>query len=738
MSKETLKIYLRKFIMACLYLILLMPFFYFQHLLFPFITGKIFIFQILVELIFAAYLILIFIDKDARPQKSWLLILVSGYMFIWILSSLLSMDPERSFWGNYERMSGTFTILHFFIFFLVAGSVLRTKNNWRHYLTFALVVSAAEAMIGIIQYNSVNLFLARGGGKIWGTLGNFIYVATYSIFHIFIGFLLLADRTYKIIFKNPFLVLVILLNLTTLYLSGSRGGYLGFLTGLFVVAVLFLLTTPHRKLKIITASALLLFLLLAIIIINFKTASFIKNFPVIGELANLNLKDGTATTRIMAWRIAIDSWREKQILGWGPENFYYAFNKYLDPKFMEKGGYYETWFDRPHNAVLETLATRGAVGLVMLLSIFLFILINSFRQEKRGKIGQSEFIFSAGLLSAYFVQNLFVFDQPTSYLLFYLILAWLQSTYTNQGTKQISFSKKYEGLSNTFLLVVIIIMFSSTFYFIYLFNIKSWQGAKLTVEAAKEITKNFTSGFELYKRAAAIKSPYQDDVEGFLGRAIHDRLIITPEFARKYKDYIQETITILEELVKNHPDDVFNIMTLSQFYVVIGQIEPAYFEKADRLLEQAVRLSPARQQVYYAWARSKVAQVKYDEARDILQKVVNFSPTIGESYWYLGIVEDATNNKTKALQYMEEALAKGYTWKSLGEILFMARIADETSQGKRVVELLKEALGRSKQANLYQMLSTAYAKVGNTEEAKKALERAIDLNPKIIEKSKIK
>ena len=56
----------------------------------------------------------------------------------------------------------------------------------------------------------------------------------------------------------------------------------------------------------------------------FRQSDFVKNIPAVGRLVNTQI---ASDTRTMAWGIAVDSWKEKPIFGWGPNNFYYAFNK---------------------------------------------------------------------------------------------------------------------------------------------------------------------------------------------------------------------------------------------------------------------------------------------------------------------------------------------------------------------------------------------------------------------------
>src|SRR3989344_4236050 len=96
---------------------------------FPFITGKNFVFRILVEVLLLVYIILALKDPQYRPKVSWLFWSVTAFA-VWVgIATIFSVDPVKSFWSNFERMDGYITLLHLYALFLIAGAVL-TVNKW--------------------------------------------------------------------------------------------------------------------------------------------------------------------------------------------------------------------------------------------------------------------------------------------------------------------------------------------------------------------------------------------------------------------------------------------------------------------------------------------------------------------------------------------------------------------------------------------------------------------------------
>ena len=169
------------------YLILFTPLVINRSSFFPFVTPKTIYFRILVEIIFAAYLFLVISSPRYRPKINGLSITLFIFLFILVLTSILGVNFERSFWSTYERMTGLFTQFHLLIFFIVLTSVFKEIKDWEKFL-------AVSVFVGVLL--SLNVLLGqetstRGGG----TIGNTSFMAAYLLFDIFFALILfLAKR----------------------------------------------------------------------------------------------------------------------------------------------------------------------------------------------------------------------------------------------------------------------------------------------------------------------------------------------------------------------------------------------------------------------------------------------------------------------------------------------------------------------------------------------------------------
>src|SRR3990167_9279840 len=105
------------------------------NLFFPYITGKNFAFRFLVEFALLCYLLLAFAFPKYRPRASNIMWAVFAFVVLMGVATVLSVDPSKSFWSNFERMEGYLGLLHLFAWFIVAGALLGAENLWERFLS---------------------------------------------------------------------------------------------------------------------------------------------------------------------------------------------------------------------------------------------------------------------------------------------------------------------------------------------------------------------------------------------------------------------------------------------------------------------------------------------------------------------------------------------------------------------------------------------------------------------------
>lgn len=462
---------LRRIILAGLFLVPFIPLLRFDNFFFPFITSKAFAFRIIVEIIFAAWLVLAARDLAVRPRKSLILFAVGAFLGIVALADTFGENPLRSFWSNYERMEGFVSLVHLAGYFLVLVSIVKTEKLWNRLFHASLGVSFFLSVFGLLQHLGVFL-INQGNVRVDATFGNAIYFAVFLLFHIFItaiAFLKVREqdnqnlifwamgaahavllysafffpgeasnglvRTWlalvalnaafiALFYKNTirlaqvFYAELFVLQMAALYFTATRGAILGLIIGAFASALALGYFSPGRVRKI-SFSIVGTIVVLVAGFIAVKDTSFVLDSPVLRRFSSFN--ETTIVSRFSyIWPGALEGFKERPILGWGQENYNVVFNKFYNPALYAQ----EQWFDRAHNVFLDWLISAGILGLLAYLSLFgtaLFVLIH----PKKSDFSLLERALISGLLLGYFAQNVTVFDNLNSYILFFTFLAYI-------------------------------------------------------------------------------------------------------------------------------------------------------------------------------------------------------------------------------------------------------------------------------------------------------------------------
>jgi len=149
-----------------------------------------------------------------------------------------------------------------------------------------------------------------------------------------------------------------------------------------------------------------------------RNTAFVQRIGFLERLASISITDQTIASRFINMSIALKGVKERPVFGWGQENYAVVFDKYYDPRMYRN----EPWFDRVHDIIFDWWVTGGTLGLLAYLSIFAATLWALWRS---GAFTLAERAILTGLLAGYFVHNLTVFDNITSYILFGTLLAYI-------------------------------------------------------------------------------------------------------------------------------------------------------------------------------------------------------------------------------------------------------------------------------------------------------------------------
>ncbi len=626
--------------------------------IFPFIVPKIIWFRSLVVLALAFYFGLLAINfEEYRPKINSLNIVILLFILSFTISTFTGVDPYHSFWDNHERMLGLFTLVHYVVFYFIITSVFKTWKDWQWTLRFFLAAGSLVMLIGILQKINPDLLMNNGNPRVSSTLGNAIYLGGYGVFMAFAGLFNYIKEKHQL--WKYFSLAAVVLGLAGMSASGTRGSVLGLLVGVVITIVVYaVLAGENRRVKYGLWGFLGLILLIIFFLYSFRSTQFIKEMPAVGRAVNTTWSDIKDSPRWIAWEIAVEAWKERPLFGWGPNNYFYAFNKYYNPRSLEFG-YGETWFDNAHNIILNTLAVQGFFGLLFYLLLYSASFHLLFKGYRQNNIDKHILALGYGFLVAHFIGNVTVFENPTSYLYFMYWLAMVNGLSSCKEEKTVSGTRQV-GYGTMSLLIAFSLII------IFVTNVQPARANKMTLEAIRALNQNPTKSLEQIKLVLGFNSPHIDDIRSDIARAL--TAIIGTENNQLSQAIRPELfITVYGELQKNvelHPLDIRNQMNLAQLaeigYQLTGDSE--FMSQQKSYLLDAYSKSPRRQQLVYMLAGLEAQAGNFNLAQTMLESAVEDNPRIGESYWRLAYTYKLNNNVKDAEEIIKEARKRGITF----------------------------------------------------------------------------
>jgi len=700
---------LRNIVLVGIFAIPFIPFIVSTELFFPFITGKNFAFRIIIEIIFASWLLLAIRDVSYRPSFSWILTTAAAFVGIIALADIFGAYPEKSIWSNFERMEGLVTLVHLLMYLVVAGTVLQTGKMWTRFLNTSIVASVVMAFYGFSQLAGV-FVINQGGVRLDGRLGNATYLAIYMVFHIFItAMLLLRWRGGNAL--RYFYGIAIFFQLTILYFTATRGAILGLFGGAIVSAALIaLFGREYPKLRKTGTVTLVGLLLVVVLFIGLKDTPLVQKSGALSRISSISLEEGS--TRFTIWGMAYQGFKEHPILGWGQGNFNIVFNKYYDPSLYAQ----EQWFDRVHNIVFDWLIAGGILGFLAYLSMYLALLYCLwFKRTANFSVIDRSLI--TGLMAAYVFHNIFVFDNLISYILFFTFLAYVYDA-TRTPSPEGSFMLKEidRGTVERLLtpLVIIVLVFS-----LYAVNAKGILAGVNLINSLGQHEAGLQTNLAFSKKALAYDSFGQQEVREQL-ISMSNRLAPLDVDLGLKQEYFDLATTEMEKQIMEAPNDA-----RTEFFVAALYANYNNRSIAEIHFERARELSPNKQSILLEVGRNKLNSSKYEEAIKIFKEASELDDGYKHGYVMYAISALLSGN----VKLADEILLERF-----GTVLYSTGDTDDRLLGvylqiglrDRVLDIVKaRAQSKPNDLNAQLQVVAAYVEMNNISQGILEVERLI-------------
>lgn len=622
------------------------------------------------------------VEKVKKIIKNPLFLSISAFIFITMVSTIFAVDKYGAFWGSLERAEGLVGLISFFSFF-VFSLLIFEKKDWLIFFKLILLVTIALVIKEFIQY--------------WGGLtrpNSFTYnptfLAGYLLFSIFSSIIV-----FKELIKNNGLmekcwkylsIITIILSIIGIFLTQTRGSILGLaigFTSVFIYGGVLGKGISYKKFNLRKISIIILCCIFAFgaFFMITRTSEFWQNVPGISRVAVISSEDTSTQTRLLMPKLSIDAINpvnnglKKFLIGWGPENFSLAYQRFLNPLQFK---YENSWFDRAHNKLLDVLVMNGILGLVAYLTLWFFFFKFIFKRKEFSLI-------NVGLLFigiSFLVHLLFIFDHITTYIPFFAILAFTAYLAIDDRTE--IKSEKNNKYINIIKIITGIFFCILTLFLCFVFfrgDVPSYVNMKEYLSLKKENNPEL-----MLSKVDRIFTPFT------VAQAnIRNDFLLTYGSNTDMKNASliklnEIAVSKEEEFINKRPFDSQSLVYLANVYSGEGKNlkDQSLLEKGEGYFRKVVTLAPNRPDSNYGLALNLYYQMKFGESFIYFEKALDL-----DSIFFAKDIERINSIYFSFIQYF-------YALKDQDNFIkATARLKENNYAGSAVLEQIIEFINKT-------------------------------------------
>lgn len=621
--------------------------------------NKAVLFYILVTILILLYLGLIWRDKSYLPKFNLIGWSFIGLVGILAVTTITSVQPYLSFWGTFNRMDGLLMWLYYLIFFIIATSVLNSKQAWWRVISISLVGTALVVIYGLgqlVHWPGVVLPIESSAGwyRIGSTLDNPVFLGGYLALVLPITLAWALTRTWR---QWRWVgLLIAILEIVLLLFTWSRGAWLGAMVGGLVFIVTYLYYFKRSwAIRIIIGLVVGLGLLLG----GLGLSQILPEQSLLHTASQYFLRTDSIGLRYQTWKITQQAIYEKPLLGWGLENFSVAFDGNYQVSRERNVPFSEAHNDRPHNEYLGMAINGGVFGLlayIMLLFSAIWLgyrqVIKSVRQQKT----RVDAIFYLGCLATVIAYGIFAMTafQLVDIILYLLIaLAGLGQVFPTSTLRR--------GTYKSILITVVCFVAC-----ISIIGLSYWSVIKplSAVHLADKGTivfqqQKFSESWQFFQKALA--------QESYLSNPIRVQMVVLADSYRnefnnqpEFNNFQRQLANLLPANHKTEPYNSYHYFIFGLYYGHLAEVWPEFLIKSEDSFKRSIELAPRKAETY--WQQGNIygqlgdlekARANYIAALDL--EPANWTINYHVGSWYLiqGDLDQGHN-------LIQRALTNGY------------------------------------------------------------------------------
>lgn len=470
--------------------IFLVPLFSFDYLAYS-VIEKTLLFFFLVEVAFSLWLYAVLRNKEYLPHLNSLLIATGVFLALFTISGVIASSPEIAFWSTMSRMTGLILLFHIAAFVLMLISTIREEKTW-------LKVFGLFTFSGALVTLPMHFFAFSNETTevVKSTFGNDSYTAAFLTFSFFFALIMIFRSTSQktkiffavcaasIILSPVFVSLQNFLDIfddPTQLLGTARAASLSIFIALTLSVLSYFATSSQEIFSRVCKS------LFAVIFIGLTTLSIMVFIP--DSEVQQRLSEEGIGSRLVFWDSAIAGIADRPLLGYGPEHYFVPLYLHFNTALFTKEYAFELHTSKPHSSYLEVLVSGGVLSFIPYMTIWVMLYVYLWRLWKEKILSRINVSLMTGLVSAYLLQSIVLFDTLSSYMGIGVVIAYVVYAFSLKNSTHVypplgrRFSWTYASPAFTFCLMIV-------YFFVWL---PLSQQAKL-IYAMEEMTVMERSG----------------------------------------------------------------------------------------------------------------------------------------------------------------------------------------------------------------------------------------------------
>lgn len=698
-----------------LFAALLAPALFMPWLAYPFIFGKTAYFMLAVALMSVPFTALL-ARGAVRPKLPAFLSFLFLYYAVLGVATIFGFDPARSFWAEAVRMTGMVTHLFLLAFLIMLITGVRSEVAWHRIFVFSAFVGLIVIVGALMEFvfPGVRRLLGTAeSARISGVIGNPIFLGMYLI--PIAGIMVyLATRTKGIGARIGWIVAALSASVT-IFLTGSRAAAGGLIVGIFtgLVALLFVAHKRSRT-RIIVDIILLLFLAFGVAAYGASKTKFAERVPALKRLTSFSFNE--FGPRRLNWEIALEGIKARPLLGWGPENSLYVFDRYYRPELL-RYGISEASSDKPHNGILEVAVAGGIGALALFLGFWGWVIALLGRVARRSVIPPTLFSIGAGIFTGYLFSLFFAFDTPASLITLFTFLAYVVYRLTPASPRE---SAAPTALYATFGALVSALLLGIVGYGI-LRPFPAFTAGQRALEANGRDPAVWT---DAYRTVAVSHNPYS---VGLIREFTRDFILwegrgTLPE--KMVSMALPIVISATDDAIRREPENFILQYERGQIALIAKE-----YKTAESAFMRATELSPRRQAPIFMRAKVMLLTGRGSEAVSLLKSIVKADHAVGQAHWFYGLALLETGSRAEGIKELEESVREGRGM-TVREKLYLVDLYAKDKNFEKIVKIYEEIISNDPlRAEWHTRLAATYAALGKNELAIIEAMRAAELDP---------